>query len=63
MRKLTPVDDAIEVRGCPWSKSFRPVPGWDVIKVSSEDSYKVVRCHCVQERVMCMVVGNKKEER
>ena len=33
-----------EVRGCPWSKSFSSVPGWDAIKVAGEDSCKIARC-------------------
>lgn len=45
---ITSAEDAEElgkeVRGCPWSKSFRPVPDWDAIKVAGEDSYRIVRC-------------------
>ena len=45
------VPDSEGTRGCPWSRSFSPVPGWDAIKTQPEGSadekdasYKIIRC-------------------
>lgn len=44
MHAVPASEGAEEVRGCPWSRSFSEVPGWDAVRVEGEDTYEIVKC-------------------